>query len=31
MKRDGRVYIEEVLECCEKVEEYKRGGAEEDF
>jgi uncharacterized protein with HEPN domain len=31
MKRDVRVYIEDVLECIEKVEEYTRGVAEEDF
>ena len=31
MKRDVRVYIEDISECVEKVEEYTKGVAEDDF
>ncbi len=31
MKRDMKVYIEDILECIEKIEEYTKGIAEDDF
>lgn len=31
MKRDFRVYIEDILECISKIEEYIKGVSEEDF
>ena len=31
MKRDVQVYIDDVLECIDKVEEYTDGVGEEDF
>jgi len=31
MKRDIRVYIEDILECIVKIEEYTKGIAENDF
>ena len=31
MKRDARVYIEDILECISKIEEYIKGVSEEDF
>ncbi len=31
MKRDMRVYIEDILEGIEKIEEYTKGVSSEDF
>ena len=31
MKRDMRVYIEDILECVAKIEEYTKGIGENDF
>jgi uncharacterized protein with HEPN domain len=31
VKRDFRVYIEDILECISKIEEYIKGVSEEDF
>lgn len=31
MKKDVRVYIDDVLECIDKVEEYTEGVSEEEF
>lgn len=31
MKRDVRVYIKDIFEAIEKIEEYTKGSSEEDF
>jgi uncharacterized protein with HEPN domain len=31
VKKDVRVYIDDVLECIDKVEEYTEGVGEEEF
>ena len=31
MKRDMRVYVEDILECITKIEEYTKDIAKDDF